>query len=224
LILTSGFAGALLRGLNKCILFLIQCILLSCKEEKMGYTVPAGISNKHVHVSKEDFEVLFGKGAELTHFKDLSQPGQFAAEEKVDIVGPKGTLPAVRILGPFRPQTQIELSETDCFAGGFPVDIRESGKLAGTPGCKLVGPKGEVELSEGVMVALRHVHLSTEQAAEAGVKDGDIVKVRFDGPKATTYEHVLIRAGEKHFRDMHIDLDEANAAHLHNGQEGEIIK
>ena len=191
----------------------------------MGYTVPAGISNKHVHVSAEDFAKLFGEGAELTRFKDLSQPGQFAAEEKVDIIGPNGgKLPGVRILGPFRKQTQVELAATDCFVVGVPIDIRESGKLAGTPGCKLVGPKGEVELAEGVMVAKRHIHLSTEQAKEAGVVDGEIVQVKFDGPRALIFDEVLVRAGETHFRDMHLDTDEANAEKLSNGQEGEIIK
>ena len=180
----------------------------------MGYTVPAGISNKHVHVSAEDFAKLFGEGVELTRFKDLSQPGQFAAEEKVDIIGPNGgKLPGVRILGPFRKQTQVELAATDCFVVGVPIDIRESGKLAGTPGCKLVGPKGEVD-----------IHLSTEQAKEAGVVDGEIVQVKFDGPRALIFDEVLVRAGDTHFRDMHLDTDEANAAKLSNGQEGEIIK
>ncbi|MCI8285635.1 MAG: phosphate propanoyltransferase [Firmicutes bacterium] len=190
----------------------------------MGYKVPAGISNKHVHVSKEDFEVLFGKDFEMTNFKDLSQPGQFATDQKVDIIGPRGTLANIRILGPYRPQTQVELSETDCYTIGIPIDVRESGKLAGTPGCTLKGPNGSVELKEGVMVALRHVHLSGPQAEEAGVKDGDIVKVKFDGPRGITFDNVLIRAGEKHYRDMHLDTDEANAAGLTNGQEGEIIK
>ena len=121
----------------------------------MGYKVPAGISNKHIHLAKEDFEVLFGKGKELTFFKELSQPGQFAAEEKVDVVGPTGAvLKSVRILGPFRNQTQIELARTDCFAAGLPLVLRDSGDLAGTPGCKLVGPEGELELDEGVICLL----------------------------------------------------------------------
>ncbi len=189
----------------------------------MGYKVPAGISNKHVHVSEADFKVLFGENAELSNFKALSQPGQFATNEKVDIVGPYGTLKGVRILGPFRKQTQVELARTDCFAIGVGLDLRESGNLAGTPGCKLIGPAGELELAEGVMVAKRHIHLSTEQAAEAGVKDGDVVSVKFDGPRALTFDEVLVRAGDSHFRDMHLDTDEANAAQLSNGQEGEII-
>ena len=190
----------------------------------MGYTVPAGISNKHLHVSEADFKVLFGADAEMTHFKDLSQPGQFATEEKVDIVGPRGTLKGIRILGPYRKQTQVELARTDCFAVGIDIVLRESGKLEGTPGCKLVGPAGEVEIEEGVIVAKRHIHLSTAQAEEAGVRNGDIVSVKFDGPRALTFDEVVVRAGETHERDMHLDTDEANASGLSNGQLGEIIK
>lgn len=191
----------------------------------MGYKVPAGISNRHIHLSKEDFEVLFGKGKELTFFKKLSQPGQFAAEEKVDVLGPKGTtIKNVRILGPFREQTQVELARTDCYAIGMPLVLRNSGDLAGTPGCKLIGPEGEVEIGEGVIVARRHIHLSPEQAAEAGVKDGDIVSVKFDGERSLIFNEVLIRSGESHYLDFHMDTDEANAASLVNSQEGEILK
>ena len=191
----------------------------------MGYKVPAGISNRHIHLSKEDFEVLFGKGKELTFFKKLSQPGQFAAEEKVDVLGPKGTtIKNVRILGPFREQTQVELARTDCYAIGMPLVLRNSGDLAGTPGCKLIGPEGEVEIGEGVIVARRHIHLSPEQAAEAGVKDGDIVSVKFDGDRSLIFNEVLIRSGESHYLDFHMDTDEANAASLVNSQEGEILK
>ena len=178
----------------------------------MGYKVPAGISNRHIHLSKEDFEVLFGKGKELTFFKKLSQPGQVAAEEKVDV------------FGPFREQTQVELARTDCYAIGMPLVLRNSGDLAGTPGCKLIGPEGEVEIGEGVIVARRHIHLSPEQAAEAGVKDGDIVSVKFDGERSLIFNEVLIRAGESHYLDFHMDTDEANAASLVNSQEGEILK
>ena len=191
----------------------------------MGYKVPAGISNRHIHLSKEDFEVLFGKGKELTFFKKLSQPGQFAAEEKVDVLGPQGTtIKNVRILGPFREQTQVELARTDCYAIGMPLVLRNSGDLDGTPGCKLIGPEGEVEIGEGVIVARRHIHLSPEQAAEAGVKDGDIVSVKFDGERSLIFNEVLIRSGESHYLDFHMDTDEANAASLVNSQEGEILK
>lgn len=190
----------------------------------MAYTVPAGISNKHVHISAEDFAAIFGEGVELTHFKDLSQPGQFATNEFVDIVGPRNTLKHVRILGPFRKETQIELSRTDCFALGVTPDLRESGHLEGTQGCKLIGPAGEIEIDHGIMVAKRHIHLSTEQAAEAGVVDGEVVCVKFPGERGLIFDEVLVRAGDTHFRDMHLDTDEACAAGLSNGQEGEIIK
>ncbi len=144
----------------------------------MGYKVNIGLSNKHVHLSQKDLDVLFGEGHQLTPTKDLVQPGQFASEEKVDIVGPKKTLTGIRVLGPVRPETQVELALTDARTIGIKAPVRESGKLEGTPGCKLVGPCGEVELDHGVIAALRHVHLNDEQAAEAGVKDGDWVSIK----------------------------------------------
>ena len=181
-------------------------------------------SARHVHVTQETLETLFGKGATLTKKKDLSQPGQFACEERVTVVGPKKELANVSILGPVRKADQIELSATDARSIGVVAPIRESGDTAGSGACKLVGPCGEVECSEGVIVAKRHIHLSTEQAKEAGVVDGEIVQVKFDGPRALIFDEVLVRAGDTHFRDMHLDTDEANAAKLSNGQEGEIIK
>ena len=174
----------------------------------MGYKVEIGISNKHLHLCKEDVEKLFGEGHELTPTKDLVQPGQFACEEKVDIVGPKKTLAGVRVLGPERPETQVELAMTDARTIGISAPIRESGKLEGTPGCKLVGPCGEVELEKGVIVALRHVHLSPEQAEEAGVKDKDIVKLKIEGERALVFDNVLVRSGDAHFREAHLDTDE----------------
>ncbi|MGI6752040.1 MAG: phosphate propanoyltransferase [Anaerovoracaceae bacterium] len=189
----------------------------------MGYKVPVGLSNKHLHVSSADLEKLFGKGYKLTFSKALKQPGQFACEEKVDIVGPKGTLKGVRILGPERPETQVELSFTDARAIGVTLPIRESGKLEGTPGVKLIGPAGEVDLDHGAIVALRHIHLSPAQAEEAGVKDKQVVSVRFGGERAVVYENVLIRSGEGHTDEIHLDTDEGNAAGLSNGDLGEII-
>ena len=158
----------------------------------MGYKVKIGLSNKHVHLSQADLEVLFGKGHMLTPKKDLVQPGQFAAEETVDIVGPKKTLSGIRVLGPVRPETQVELSLTDARTIGVKAPIKESGKLEGTPGCKLVGPCGEVELDHGVIAALRHVHLNDEQAAEAGVKDGDWVSIKIDGDRGVIFDHVCL--------------------------------
>ena len=182
-------------------------------------------SARHVHVTQEHLEILFGKGAKLTHKKDLSQPGQFACEERVTIVGPKKEMPNVSILGPGRPETQVELSATDARSIGIAAPIRESGDVAGSGACKIVGPAGEVELSEGVIVAKRHIHLTPETAAERGVKDKDIVwvKIDTDGRKAILGD-VVVRVSEKYAPAMHIDTDESNAISAYNGLEGEIIE
>ena len=191
---------------------------------KMGYKAEVGLSNKHLHLKKEDIETLFGKGHTLTPTKSLKQPGQFASEEKVDIVGPKGTLKGIRVLGPARPETQIELAMTDARAIGISAPVRESGKLEGTPGVKLIGPAGEVEVDHGTIIALRHIHLSPVQAIEAGVKDKDIVSIKFGGERGVIFDHVLVRSGEGHEREIHLDTDEGNAAGLKNGDLGEIVK
>lgn len=190
----------------------------------MGYKAEVGLSNKHLHLRQEDIEILFGKGHTLTPAKALKQPGQYASEEKVDIVGPKGTLKGVRVLGPARPETQVELSMTDARTIGIAAPVRESGKLDGTPGVKLVGPEGEVVIDHGTIVALRHIHLSPEQAAEAGVKDKDIVKIKFEGERGVIFDNVLVRSGNGHECEIHLDTDEGNAAGLNNGMLGEIIK
>jgi putative phosphotransacetylase len=189
----------------------------------MAYTVPVGISNKHVHLSQADLEVLFGEGYQLTKKKDLVQPGQFAAEEQVEVVGPKSSA-KMRILGPVRAESQIEISATDARTMGFKAPVRESGKLDGTPGCKIIGPKGELELQKGVIIALRHIHLSAEQAAEAGVVDKQMVSVKIEGDRGLIFNNVLIRSGSAHTREMHVDTDEGNAAGLANDVEVEIIK
>lgn len=160
----------------------------------------------------------------MTPTKDLVQPGQFACEEKVEVVGSKGSLGYIRVLGPVRPETQVELSMTDARKIGISAPVRESGKLEDTPGCKLIGPNGEVDLEHGVIVAWRHIHLSAEQAKEAGLKDHDIVKVRLDGERSLTFENVLVRAGNKHKKEMHLDTDEANAAGCTPATMGEVIK
>jgi putative phosphotransacetylase len=190
----------------------------------MGYKAEVGLSNKHLHLRNEDIEILFGKGHTLTPTKDLKQPGQFASEEKVDIVGPKGTLKGVRVLGPARPETQVELAMTDARAIGLSAPVRESGKLDGTPGIKLIGPAGEVAVDHGVIIALRHVHLSPEQAIEAGVKDKEVVSIKFEGDRGLIFDNVLVRSGNGHEREIHLDTDEGNAAGLSNGILGEIVK
>ena len=180
-------------------------------------------SARHLHVTREHLDILFGEGFTLSNKKNLSQPGQFATNEKVTVVGPKGQL-TMSILGPERPQTQIEVSFTDTRALGLVPPIRESGDVAGSCGCKLVGPCGEVELSEGVIVAQRHVHTTPEDAAVLGVKDKDIVwvKVNTDG-RSTVFGDVVVRVSEKYATAMHLDTDEANAAHCVGEVYGEII-
>ncbi len=190
----------------------------------MGYTVKIGLSNKHVHLSQEHLNILFGEGHELTRTKDLVQPGQFASEEKVDIVGPKKTLTGIRVLGPVRPETQVELAMTDARTLGIKAPVRESGHLEGTPGCKLIGPCGEVELDHGVMVAQRHVHLNPEQAIEAGVKDKDVVCLKIDGERGLIFDNVVVRSGPTHEKEVHLDTDEGNAAGCGPDSVAEIIK
>ncbi len=181
-------------------------------------------SARHVHLSQEHLEILFGKDAKLTHKKDLSQPGQFACEERVTIVGPKKEMPGVSILGPVRPATQVELSATDARAIGVVAPIRESGDVTGSGGCKIVGPAGEVEINEGVIVAKRHIHLTPAAAEEMNVKDKEIVwvKIDTDGRKAILGD-VVVRVHENFSPAMHIDTDESNAVSAFNGLEGEII-
>ena len=182
-------------------------------------------SARHVLVSKEDLEVLFGAGYELTKKKDLSQPGQYACEERVAVVGAKGQFPAVSILGPTRPASQVELSASDARSIGVAAPIRESGDTAGSGACKLVGPKGEVELKEGVIVAKRHIHATTKDAEELGVKNGEIVnvKVETDG-RTLIFGDVVVRVNDTYALAMHIDTDESNAACCAREQYGEIVK
>ncbi|MDD6920115.1 MAG: phosphate propanoyltransferase [Eubacteriales bacterium] len=190
----------------------------------MGYEVKIGLSNKHLHLAQKDIDVLFGEGYKLTPMKDLVQPGQYACEEKVDIVGPKKTLHGVRVLGPARPETQVELSLTDARTIGIKAPVKESGKLEGTPGCTLVGPAGSVELDHGVIAALRHVHLSAAQAEEAGVKDKEVVSIKIGGERGLVFDNVLVRAGDGHEREAHLDTDEGNAAGCGPDAVCEIIK
>ena len=189
----------------------------------MANQVLVETSARHVHVTQEDLETLFGKGYELTVKKPLSQPGQFACNERVDVVGPKKTLTGVSILGPVRSATQVELSLTDARAIGVAAPIRESGDIEGSGACRLVGPKGEVELTQGVIAAKRHIHMTPADAAAAGVADKDIVKVVTGGnDRKLVFDDVVIRVSEKFATAMHIDTDESNAAGGPNS--GEIIK
>lgn len=180
-------------------------------------------SARHVHVTQEALEVLFGKGAELTKKKDLSQPGQFACQEKVTIVGPKGQM-AASILGPVRKENQVELSLTEARKLGIAAPVRESGDIEGTPGCKLIGPAGELDLDKGVIAAKRHIHLTPEAAAEFGVQDKQIVSVAVGGEgRKLVFGDVVIRVNPNFAPAMHIDTDECNAAGISGTVEGEII-
>ena len=182
-------------------------------------------SARHIHVTQEALETLFGKGHELTKKKDLSQPGQFACEERVTITGPKRSLANVSILGPVRPATQVELSATDARSIGCPIFVRESGDIAGTPGCKITGPEGEIEISEGVIVAKRHVHLDPATAEQFGVKDKQIVSLRIDNGlgRTTVFGDLVVRVNPNFAPAVHLDTDESNAACAFGKCYGEII-
>lgn len=190
----------------------------------MANKVLVEVSARHVHVTKEHLEILFGKGYELTKKKDLSQPGQFACEERVTVVGSKKELANVSILGPVRPATQVELSLTDARSIGVNAPVRESGDIAGSGACKLIGPCGEVEISEGVIAAKRHIHLTPADAKEMGVSDKQIVSVKIDSDgRSLVFGDVVVRVSEKFAAAMHIDTDESNAASLPRDYMGEII-
>ena len=181
-------------------------------------------SARHVHVTDEHLAVLFGEGYQLTKKKDLSQPGQFASNERVDIVGPKGVMPNVSILGPTRKASQVEFSLTDARKIGIAAPVRESGDLAGTPGCVIRGPKGEVTLEEGVIAAKRHIHFTPEDAEKFGVKDAQIVSVKIEtADRTTTFGDVVVRVSPSYAAAMHIDTDESNAAGCSGHVEGEVI-
>lgn len=197
-------------------------------EDLLGHaaplTVSVGVSGRHVHLSQEDLEALFGAGYELTPIKELSQPGQFAAKETVTLVGPKGVIERVRVLGPVRPSTQVEVLRGDTFKLGVPACVRMSGKLEGTPGITLAGPHGTVALPQGVIVAARHIHMTCDEAAKRGLHDGQVVSIAFGGERGGRLDNVVVRANSTSALDCHIDTEEANAFGIKNGSVVEIIK
>lgn len=199
--------------------------LLGKKESAIDpNVVPVGVSGRHIHLSQHDLETLFGKGYELTKVKDLSQPGQFAAKECVTLAGPKGVIQKVRVLGPVRSQTQVEVLAGDTFKLGVPQEIRLSGHLEGTPGITVIGPKGTVVLPEGVMVAARHIHMSPSQAAERGFHDGQVVSLKICGERGGMLDNVIVRVTETGNLDCHIDTEEANAFHLKTGSKVQVVR
>ena len=194
------------------------------KPKKAEFKVPVGISARHIHLSREAVDVLFGEGYQLTNKKDLSQPGQFACEERVTVVGPKKELAGVSILGPARPASQVEISLTDARSIGVNAPIRESGDVAGSGACKLVGPCGEVELSEGVIIAMRHIHMLPEDAERLGLVDNQVVSVEALTDRRTIFPDTVIRVSPNFRTRMHVDVDEAGAAHIAGFALGRIIK
>ncbi|MGB9867451.1 MAG: phosphate propanoyltransferase [Bacillota bacterium] len=192
---------------------------------KTGATVPVGVSARHVHLSQRDLEILFGPGYQLTKRNDLSQPGQFAANECVAVVGPKGKFDSVRVLGPVRSKTQVELAATDAKKLGLNPPVRDSGDLAGSPGVTLVGPCGQLELQEGVIIAKRHIHATPEDAEKVSLHDKQIVAVKVGkGDRKMIMGDVLVRVNPQFKWEMHVDTDEANAAGLCQGDLVEICE
>lgn len=189
----------------------------------MSKSVPVGVSARHIHLTQEHVEALFGQGYQLTEFKPLSQPGQFAANETVAVIGTKGQFDKVRILGPARPASQLEISRTDSFAIGVKAPVRESGNIDGTPGVTIKGPAGEVTIEEGVIVAARHIHFHTSDAQAWGIQDKQMLKVRLGGERGLVLENVVARVSDSFALDMHIDTDEANASGAKTGDTAEII-
>lgn len=191
----------------------------------MGNGVLIETSARHVHVTETDLKVLFGENATLTFKKALSQPRQFACEERVTLVGPKKQIANVSILGPVRSATQVEVSATDARTLGVDIAIRESGDLKGTPGCKIVGPCGEIDLAEGVIVAKRHIHMTPEDAVELNLTDKQIVSVKVVNEyRSIVFGDVVVRVRSDFSKAMHIDTDESNAGFIAPGTIGEIIK
>lgn len=209
---------------NELIQTITEAVIRELQNHQLSKQIPLGISNRHVHLSSEDLAILFGSDFQLTKLKDLSQPGQYASEQKVTLVGPNGVIEDVRILGPTRSKTQVEISVSDCFRLGIKAPIRDSGDLAGSASVTLVGPKGSVTILEGTIIAARHIHMHTSDAVRFGLKDGERVNVKVLGPRALVFFEVLVRVSDKYKLEMHVDTDEANAACLKNSQNVELIK
>ena len=212
---------------NSNVALITKLVLEAVEKQKSsddaGYLVPIGVSARHIHLTQEHVEVLFGKGYQLTKKKEL-MGGQFASNETVTIVGIKlRAIENVRVLGPVRKQTQVEISATDAIKLGVKAPIRESGNVAGSAPIAVVGPKGTLYLKEGCIIAMRHIHMSPRDAMAAGVHDGDIVSVKADNERGTIFNHVKIRVDDSFTLEMHIDTDEANAAKIATGDTVRII-
>lgn len=204
---------------------IVKQVVVKFGETGCDDTVPVGVSNRHIHLSKEDLETLFGKGYELTPIKDLSQPGQFACKEQLTIIGPSlRSIEGVRVLGPVRSRSQVEISRTDSFTLKVKPPVRESGDINDSAPITIVGPKGIVSLKEGCIIANRHIHMSLDEGKAFGLNDGDSVTVEVNGERRTTFYDVQVRVHKDFRLEMHIDTDDANAAGIGNGAKVKIIR
>lgn len=205
-------------------LVLKEITLQGFKFQRERNMIPVSISARHIHLSREHLDLLFGSGHELTKVKDISQPRQFAAEEKVTLVGSRGRIDNVRVLGPLREETQVEISPTDARVLGIEPIVRDSGNHEGTPGLVIVGPKGILNLNRGCIVSERHIHMTPEDAASFGVDDGQKVSVKVDSIRGGVLDNVFVRVRKDFALDMHIDVDDSNAFLIKNGDMLEILK
>lgn len=200
----------------------VKRVIEKVKAQKVREVV-INVSARHVHLSQEHLEVLFGKGYKLTPLRELMQPGEFAAKETVIVVGPKGIIQNVRVLGPVRKKTQVEISKTDGYTLGIDPPVRDSGNHEGTPGCVLVGPMGGVRIEKGVIAAMRHIHIPDWFAAENGIQDRSFLKVLVEGERKIIFDKVLARVSPNFVLEMHVDTDEANASGIKSGDRGFIL-
>jgi len=208
----------------KLLLEAVNASLAKSEEIEDPSSIPVGISNRHLHLSQSDMDILFGEGYQMNRIKDLSQPGQFACKETVTICGPGGAIEKVRILGPVRNKTQVEILEGDCYKLGISAPARLSGDLTGTPGITIVGPKGSVRTAEGLIVAQRHIHMRPEDAQRLGVCDGQTVSIEIKGSRGGIYSDVAVRANDASALECHIDTEEANAMKVNSSTKINIIK
>lgn len=204
---------------------LVSNVINNIKEEKSEGDIPIGVSNRHIHLTREHVEILFGKGYQLTKIKDLSQPGQYACKEQLTIVGPSmRAIEGVRVLGPERRASQVEISRTDSFVLKVKPPVRESGDIKGSAPITIIGPKGIVTLNEGCIIANRHIHMSEEEGKAFGLRDGDYADVELCGERRSLFYDVQIRVHRDFRLEMHIDTDDANAAGVGNGFKAKLIK
>lgn len=208
----------------KLLLEALQANLITPEKKEITDEIPVGISNRHIHLSQADLNQLFGEEYQLTKIKELSQPGQYACKETVTVCGPNGAIEKIRVLGPVRNKTQVEILEGDCYKLGVTTPTRLSGELQGTKGITIIGPKGSVQTAEGLIVAQRHIHMTLEDAKHFGVYDGQVISIQINTLRGGIYNNVVIRANDASALECHIDTEEANAMKVDSLTKIKIIK